>query len=101
MVAPKRTEKEKTLTLLEKVAEKVRLQTLGARGVNISVFPAAGSAEAYAIEFSKARIVRRVNVDVATVRRLQLRTSDPLLVRALRTALLIVVARAREREVKP
>ena len=98
MVAPKKGEREKIIKLLETLAEKVRLQTQGARGISLSVVPAPGTADGFVIEFSKSRIARRVLVDGATVRRLQIRPSDPMLLRGLRTALLVVISRARQRE---
>jgi hypothetical protein len=99
MPKAKKGEKD-ALLLLGKVAEKVRLQTQGTGEVQIAVFPLPGSSAAYAVEFSKARIVRRVNVDDAAVRRLQIRPFDPALARALRAALLVVVSRTREKDAK-
>ncbi len=98
MFKPKKAEREKIIKVLENLAEKVRLQTRGARGISTSVSPAPGSIDAFVIEYSKSRIVRRVTVDGATLSRLPIRPSDPVLLRGLRTALLVVISRARQRE---
>lgn len=91
-------ERERIRVRLQQLAEKIKLQYHGARGVNVSVYPAPSAVDSYRVEFSKGRISRRVDVDASAVQRLMLGPADPVLVREMRTALLAVIARARAKE---
>lgn len=98
MPGARRGEKEKIVAHLQRMANKIKLQYHGARGVEISVFPASPAGDTYAVEFAKYRVFRRVTVEEPTVRRLLTGSPDVALVRELRSALLAVIARAREEE---
>lgn len=82
--------KEQVVTQLENLIQKVKLQTLESSEVDCRVFEPQAAGQAYIIEVSKGRFIRRVAVENKVIQTLKVNVPDPNLMRELRTAFMTV-----------
>ena len=89
--------KEQIVHRLENLARKVKVLSQGAGNIECRVFSPQAEGNPYVIEVSSDRFTRRVEVSLTTVKRLNLGQPDPILMRDLRTAILVVTRLAARR----
>ena len=89
--------KEQVVQRLENFVRKVKVLSQGTLDVDCRVHPPRGQGHGYTIEISCERFVRRVDVDLQTVQRLDLGQPDPVLMRDVRTAIMAVTRLAQRR----
>ena len=89
--------KEQVAQRLENFVRKVKVLSQGTSEVDCRVHAPHVQGHPYVIEIVCERFVRRVDVDVKTVQRLNLGQPDPLLMRDVRTAILAVTRLAQRR----
>lgn len=85
-----RVSKERILTQLETLLQKIRLQTKDASDVNFRIFEPQVHGQPYIIELSMERFVRRVPLEYHAAMNLRLNQPDPALMREIRTAIMAV-----------
>ena len=89
--------KEQAIHRLESFVRKVKVLSQGTLDVDCRVHAPHGQGHAFVIEISCERFVRRVDVPIKTLERLDLGQPDPVLMRDIRTAIMAVTRLAQRR----
>jgi hypothetical protein len=85
------------LAELQKLLSKLKLQSPDFVDLDCRVLAIPSTASPYVIDISKGRMIRRVIVDPRTAEHFHLGHLDPNLLREIRSAMLAVARRARNR----
>ena len=85
-------------THLKNLISRIRLQSRDFADLTVRIYAAQVAGGNYVIELSKGRFSRRVEVDPRTLRGLQAGVVESHLSRELRSAMMAVAKRARDRQ---